>query len=290
MFIKLLCVFLGSVFSFAYTEQRKPRNIYLDLGAFMGDTLNMFEVMNVHQRAHPNVPWEIFSFEACPLLAHQTQLVVDKLNQNSRDLPVSFDEIKGMKKYMEQAYKHQYNWNKHIVNFFDQFEELLIKRESSRGSYESLLQRNFDDILHQLKEAKIGNRTPYNQYRAFACGVGPKDSFFQMRWHHSNYMNGGGNVLGVEYGSPKHIFHVPVIDLSKWIIKNFSKNDYIYVKMDIEGMEFQLIESLIESGALDYIDEMDVEWHGRFDVPGRECEKTLKETILKKNIILREHY
>ena len=103
-------------------------------------------------------------------------------------------------------------------------------------------------------------------------------------------MNGGGNVLGVDYGSPKHVFHVPVIDLSKWIIENFSKNDYIYVKMDIEGMEFLLIQALIESGALDYIDEMDVEWHGRFDVPGRECEKSLKETILRKNIILREHY
>lgn len=91
MFIKFLGLVLCYFSSFAYSEQQKVRNIYLDLGAFMGDTLNMFEVMNVHQRAHQNVPWEIFSFEASPLLAHQTQLVTDALNRNSKDLPVSFE-------------------------------------------------------------------------------------------------------------------------------------------------------------------------------------------------------
>jgi hypothetical protein len=35
---------------------------------------------------------------------------------------------------------------------------------------------------------------------------------------------------------------------------------------------------------------MDVEWHGRFDVPGREKEEFLKKVIRSKNIILRDHY
>lgn len=288
--IKVLYLVLGCFLSFAYSEQQKVRNIYLDLGAFMGDTLNMFELMNVHQRAHQNIPWEIFSFEASPLLAHQTQLVTDALNRKSKDLPVNFDEIKGMKRYVYLASSYQWNWNKRFIAFFDQFEELLLKRESSRGSYTSILNRTLQDIHQQLKEAKVRSNTPNNHYTAFACGVGPEDSFFEMKWHSSNYMNGGGNVLGVDYGSPKHVFHVPVIDLSKWIIENFSKNDYIYVKMDIEGMEFLLVKALIESGALDYVDEMDIEWHGRFDVPGKEWEQQLKETILRKNIILRDHY
>jgi hypothetical protein len=35
---------------------------------------------------------------------------------------------------------------------------------------------------------------------------------------------------------------------------------------------------------------MDVEWHGRFDVLGREKEEFLKKVIRSKNIILRDHY
>jgi hypothetical protein len=274
----------------AQIDSKRKRNIYLDLGAFMGDTLNMFEVMGVERRAHKNTPWEIYAFEACPLLAHQTQLVVDKLNGLSLDEPVSFREVPRMHNHVLLAYEKNFPWSRRLGFYFEQFEKILVRRISTKGTYKNILESSIDKVREQMLIARAPIEDTRNRYMSFAAGVGPEDSFFEMKWHLSNYMNGGGNICGIDYGTPRHVFQIPVINLSNWIKNSFTKEDYIYVKMDIEGMEFSLVETLYLSGALDYIKEMDVEWHGRFDVPGREKEEFLKKVIRSKNIILRDHY
>ena len=54
---------------------------------------------------------------------------------------------------------------------------------------------------------------------------------------------------------------VNAIDFSAWILKNFSKDDYIICKMDIEGAEYDIVPKMIEDGSVEYIDEMIVEFH-----------------------------
>jgi hypothetical protein len=38
----------------------------------------------------------------------------------------------------------------------------------------------------------------------------------------------------------------------------------IIVKLDIEGAEYEVIESLLESGAINRINELFIEWHDHF--------------------------
>ena len=45
--------------------------------------------------------------------------------------------------------------------------------------------------------------------------------------------------------------------LNKWIIENFNKEDFIHVKMDIEGGEYDVLPSMIEGGSIEYISEFD---------------------------------
>lgn len=54
---------------------------------------------------------------------------------------------------------------------------------------------------------------------------------------------------------------VECIDLSNFIINNFNKQDYIILKVDIEGAEYQLLEHLITTQAIEYIDDLFVEFH-----------------------------
>ena len=54
---------------------------------------------------------------------------------------------------------------------------------------------------------------------------------------------------------------VECIDFSKWIKDNFSKEDYIFVKMDIEGSEYKILPKMIEDGTMSYIDTLVIEWH-----------------------------
>lgn len=54
---------------------------------------------------------------------------------------------------------------------------------------------------------------------------------------------------------------VPGIDISSWIKNNFSKEDYIVLKLDIEGAEYEVLDKMIKDGTVDYINEFHGEWH-----------------------------
>jgi FkbM family methyltransferase len=57
--------------------------------------------------------------------------------------------------------------------------------------------------------------------------------------------------------------NVDCIDFSKWVKTNFKKNDYIQVKMDIEGSEYDIIEKMIEDNTIQYINKLYIEWHNK---------------------------
>lgn len=57
---------------------------------------------------------------------------------------------------------------------------------------------------------------------------------------------------------------IPCMDISEFIKRNFSKEDRIIVKMDIEGSEFEVIERMLQENTMEWIDEIYVEWHSRF--------------------------
>ncbi|KNA08766.1 hypothetical protein SOVF_159520 [Spinacia oleracea] len=50
-------------------------------------------------------------------------------------------------------------------------------------------------------------------------------------------------------------------DFAEWLKGEFEERDFVVVKMDVEGTEFQLIPRLIETGAICLIDEMFLECH-----------------------------
>lgn len=54
---------------------------------------------------------------------------------------------------------------------------------------------------------------------------------------------------------------VKCIDLSKWIMDNFDKDDFIIVKMDIEGGEYKILNKMIEDDSISYINELRMDWH-----------------------------
>lgn len=88
---------------------------------------------------------------------------------------------------------------------------------------------------------------------------------------------------------------VPCIDLSDFIISNFDKNDNIIIKMDIEGSEYHTLEKMIETGAVDYVNNISVEWHSGFFADNvkesiLQKEKNIKDYMHKNNINLEDWY
>ena len=65
---------------------------------------------------------------------------------------------------------------------------------------------------------------------------------------------------------------VQCINLSRWIQDSFSRDDFLILKMDIEGAEYEVLEHLSKSGALEMIDVLFMEIHGL------KCNKSFEES------------
>ncbi|PWA37023.1 Methyltransferase FkbM [Artemisia annua] len=50
-------------------------------------------------------------------------------------------------------------------------------------------------------------------------------------------------------------------DFAAWVKSSFTEKDFVVVKMDVEGAEFDLIKKMVETGAVCLVDEMFVECH-----------------------------
>lgn len=68
----------------------------------------------------------------------------------------------------------------------------------------------------------------------------------------------GKAAWGTDYANP---VEVPAIDFPAWLEHTAGLDDLVVCKLDIEGAEYPVLEQLIESGAIDLIDELTVEFH-----------------------------
>ncbi len=80
-----------------------------------------------------------------------------------------------------------------------------------------------------------------------------------------NLLHGQGSSLIIEKTSGELDKDNPVlvecIDLSNWIKNNFDKNDNIWLKIDIEGAEYEVLNHLIQTNIISYIDKLFIEFH-----------------------------
>lgn len=90
------------------------------------------------------------------------------------------------------------------------------------------------------------------------------DFYLANKWG-PNFKGGSTLVTGhtrnsceVDYSKP---VQVEAIDFSEWLKTNFSKEDYVIIKMDIEGAEYDVLEKIIRDKNHNIIDELIVEFH-----------------------------
>ncbi|KAL3531631.1 hypothetical protein ACH5RR_005152 [Cinchona calisaya] len=67
------------------------------------------------------------------------------------------------------------------------------------------------------------------------------------------------SLNGVSDGS--NVDEIPGFDFAEWLKSTVSVRDFVVMKMDVEGTEFNLIPRLIETGAICLIDEFFLECH-----------------------------
>ncbi len=77
--------------------------------------------------------------------------------------------------------------------------------------------------------------------------------------------------------------NVIVFDFPKWFKETFSPKDYIILKMDIEGSEFDILERMLADNTLRWVDVLAVEFHS-FHLPYKDREEKLRKAIDKLGV------
>jgi len=61
--------------------------------------------------------------------------------------------------------------------------------------------------------------------------------------------------------SEKRTIQVQAVDISKFITSNFTPEDFIILKLDIEGAEYPVLRRLLDTEVIQYVDVLYGEWH-----------------------------
>jgi FkbM family methyltransferase len=101
---------------------------------------------------------------------------------------------------------------------------------------------------------------PFSDVTYYKAAVWIEDGhilFYSNNGGASSVIEGKARLGGFEEAG----IAVPCIDFSNWVKNNCSVDDYIILKMDIEGAEYAVLEKMVDDGTLAYIDKLFIEWH-----------------------------
>lgn len=131
----------------------------------------------------------------------------------------------------------------------------------------------------------LNNRFPDLNVTVHNKAVWKEDGVIHLNLYGADKKSQGSIVVGSE-GSDVlidlyDVIKVPSIDAYKFL-KLFDENDNIYIKMDIEWSEYDVLEHILDNGWIKGIKGIWVEWHG---LQYETC-STRKEAIIQR---AREH-
>lgn len=84
----------------------------------------------------------------------------------------------------------------------------------------------------------------------------------KVEFHYTK--NVKGSTIFTDYATDEGIVktaRVLCIDFSAWVMRKFNPDDYIILKMNIEGAEYPVLEKMTTDGSLHYINELYVSPH-----------------------------
>lgn len=124
----------------------------------------------------------------------------------------------------------------------------------------------FDTIYKNMKEVPRYSLHPNAVWIQNSSNVNFYLSRKNIRKNNKLYYQDGSSLLRIkktgnlDYDNP---IRISTIDFSEWVVTYCKKKDYIVLKMDIEGAEYSVLTKMIETGSIDYIDKLYVEFHDK---------------------------
>ena len=224
------------------------RHIYIDAGANWANTLRLFHDL---EPAAASKPWEVYAFEASPLILPFLEKFARWLSSGSDGaaptscLPTSgsTDDLLHWSRAGIGCPEHSMDAMRECMwSVFDA--PLAALAPDPRLSGERL-------INHRLSMARQGRAQNSSRYTLIPAGVsaGPEPiSYITIDSNPHQLTRGGALTLG-RSTNKSYEYRVPVVDIVSWIISSFEPADEVLFKIDVEGVEHEIFEQLTQRGA-----------------------------------------
>jgi FkbM family methyltransferase len=141
----------------------------------------------------------------------------------------------------------------------------------------------FDPML-DLEKAKLKWPNVILKKAAIWTKDGEIDFYSSSR--HRGKANG---VFHNKRAGKENNLKVQCIDFSKWLYNNITKDDYVVLKMDTEGAEYEIMPKMIQDKTIDLIDVLYLEWHpGRTDDNDKSKANRIQKELTREDLIIRQ--
>ena len=249
------------------------RFVYVDVGANWGNTLRLFQDIG----CPINVPWEIYAFEASPMMWPYLDAQVAFLNGGSGGgnltRPVPPMPIAGSTADTVRFYSRWFRCSSgsstaarfacikaHVT---PRIRSLLT--DSSKWAYlndSQLVRARLAEAL--VPNVNLGRATSQPRYTLVPAAAAERDGWLDMEWGESSLLRGGGRVArcagstsgGGASSSCSGRYRVFAAGLASWLQLSFGGGSggdsssakgktLLVLKMDVEGAEFTLLPSFV---------------------------------------------
>jgi FkbM family methyltransferase len=164
-------------------------------------------------------------------------------------------------------------------------EMLLDKREDLKGCDIHFFEPN-PILISELEN--ISKKDKNYNIKVYHSALWIKDGEIEFLESIARWGSLGGTVipsieekwgLKIDKKNPKK---VPATSLPNFL-DNFNDDDYIVVKLDIEGSEYFVIGELLRTGKINMINELYVEWHDHFFPHLKSMGNELRDKLSKSD-------
>lgn len=266
------------------------RRVYIDLGANWMNTARLYQDLKLDGR-EKQTPWETYLFEASPYIQPYCDKFAAWLNGKGPKPPVTVPPSGS---------------SGHLQSFAGRFgcPKLPLPTMRScmwRKFQEPLSKLHIDPELTNLNVAKARlseASTPVtagqkDRFTFVPAAAGDHDGTLDLAHLTPEEMIRGGALSNATVQGKKD--QVPMVDVMAWIQRSFSQDDFIVLKVDIEGAEFPLIQRMLSLKAGSLVDIMYLECHTHGNTTHQQCSNLLASVraagvVLRPTVPGMDHY
>ncbi|CAI9097213.1 OLC1v1033586C1 [Oldenlandia corymbosa var. corymbosa] len=199
------------------------------------------------------------------LLRKAEPLIIEEPKKPWITLKRNIQNVKYLSSMADINFKRRYvyvdvgsrSYGSSIVSWF---KKQYPKQDKNFDIYAIEADKHFHDDYKNKKGVQL---LPY------AAWVKNESLFFEINQDHleeENVVKGRGMgrikpVQNVNGNGHHHVDEIQGFDFAEWLKSTVTERDFVVMKMDVEGTEFDLIPRLIETGAICLVDEVFLECH-----------------------------